>query len=86
MKNINHTTLKIGRDTYDIKPGDFILDNGSCYQFGSGDKRALKREGFNEYHYLRLPKKALKKIDLSKLRKVEIPTVKQDVQLIYYYF
>lgn len=31
--------IKIGRSEYDIKTGDYIMYNGNCYQFCTGDGR-----------------------------------------------
>jgi hypothetical protein len=64
--------IKIGRKTYKVKEGDYIIFNGACYQFCAGDGRILKQEGFNSYRSLVMPKTAVKKIDFSKLEKKEI--------------
>ncbi len=37
-------TIKIGRTEYEIKKGDYILDNGACHQFCSGDNRSLEKK------------------------------------------
>jgi hypothetical protein len=47
-------TIKIGRKEYEIKEGDFLLDNEACIQFCSGDNRTLKREGLDSYRSLRI--------------------------------
>lgn len=47
MKN-----LKIGRKEYEVKPGDYIMDNGACYQFCSGDGRELAGKGFVSFKNL----------------------------------
>jgi len=64
-------TIKIGRTEYEIKKGDYILDNGACHQFCSGDNRALERKGFNAYRNIVIPKTLVKKINFDKLKKVE---------------
>jgi hypothetical protein len=70
MASITVETIKIGRTTYDVKPGDYILDNGSCHQFIAGDKRTLKRDGFTSYHTLIMPKTLVKKIPFIRMTKV----------------
>lgn len=74
MASITVKTIKIGRTTYDVKPGDYILDNGSCHQFIAGDKRTLKYElkvgGFAEYHSLVMPKTLVKKTPFIRMTKV----------------
>jgi hypothetical protein len=64
-------TIKIGRTTYDVKPGDYILDNGSCHQFIAGDKRTLKVGGFTEQYSLVMPKTLVKKIPFIRMTKVK---------------
>jgi len=77
-------TIKIGRFTYDIRKGDYILDNGACIQFITGDRRTLISSGFDRKTSLRIPKTTVKKIIspiLDSLRKVE-----KQPSLTYYYF
>ena len=59
--------IKIGRETYEVKKGDYILYNGACYQFIAGDKRTLKYQGWTSYHSLVMPKTLIKKIPFDKL-------------------
>lgn len=63
------STVKIGRKEYLIQKGDYILYNGACYQFCSGDGRTLKSKGFNQYANLKLPDVMVKKIPFDKMRK-----------------
>lgn len=70
MAVITMETIKIGRATYDVKPGDYILDNGACHQFIAGDKRTLKIEGFNLYNSLMMPKTLVKKIPFIRMTKI----------------
>lgn len=62
-------TIKIGRIEYEVKDGDYILFNGACHQFCSGDGRALKYKGFDKYSSLIIPKTTVKKIPFDKLKK-----------------
>ena len=64
-------SLKIGRNTYEIKKGDFIYYNTSCYQFFTGDGRIIRSEKFATFNHIILTKSALKAIPLDKLIKKE---------------
>lgn len=67
--------IKIGRNEYDIKTGDYILYNGSLYQFCTGDSRILKYgSGFNHHRNLVVPMTTIKTIDFDELTKVEYST------------
>jgi hypothetical protein len=77
-------TIKIGRTEYQIKKGDYILDNGACYQFCSGDGRTLKQVGYTGYTNLVLPKSLVNKITFSEMTKKESNRYGQN--LIYYIF
>jgi len=70
MAAITMETIKIGRTTYEVKPGDYILYNGSCHQFVTGDKRTLKQDGFNAYSSLKMPATLIKKIPFIRMTKV----------------
>ncbi len=70
MAAITVETLKIGRVTYEVKSGDYILYNGSCHQFVTGDKRTLKQDGFNAYSSLKMPATLIKKIPFIRMTKV----------------
>ena len=59
--------IKIGRETYEVKKGDYILYNGACYQFIAGDRRTLKHKGWTTYTSLVMPKTLVKKIPFDKL-------------------
>ena len=63
------SAVKTGRKEYPIKKGDYILYNGSCYQFCSGDGRALKFERFTQYTNLQLSASTVKKIPFDKMQK-----------------
>ena len=68
-RNTVLSAVKIGRKEYLIQKGDYILYNGQCYQFCSGDGRTLKSEGFNQYTNLKLPDVMVKKIPFDKMQK-----------------
>ena len=70
MAVITMETIKIGRITYDVKSGDYILYNGSCHQFVAGDGRTLKQDGFSSLHSLVMPKTLVKKIPFIRMTKV----------------
>ena len=63
------SAVKIGRKEYPIKKGDYILYNGACYQFCSGDGRTLKSERFTQYTNLQLSASTVKKIPFDKMQK-----------------
>ena len=63
------SAVKIGRKEYPIKKGDYILYNGACYQFCSGDGRTLKLERYIQYTNLRLPNAMVKKIPFENMVK-----------------
>ena len=63
------SAVKIGRKEYPIKKGDYILYNGACYQFCSGDGRTLKLERYTQYTNLRLPDAMVKKIPFNDMQK-----------------
>ena len=76
--------IKIGRKEFDVKKGDYILDNGLCFQFCTGDGRVLLRKGFNSYTSLLVPASMMKKINLSTL--AAKPYQVHGMNLIRYYF
>lgn len=63
------SAVKIGRQEYPIKKGDYILYNGTCYQFCSGDGRTLKLEQYTQYTNLILPDSMVKKIPFDDMEK-----------------
>jgi hypothetical protein len=73
--------IKVGRKVFQPKKGDYILDNGSCKQFCTGDGRGLFFKAWTEYRNVVLPKNAIKLINLSEMRKVIKPNGFQ-----YYFF
>jgi hypothetical protein len=63
------TRIKNGRLEFDIHKGDYILDNGSCIQFMTGDRRILYRKKRDAITSFRVSKVELNKIPLDKLDK-----------------
>lgn len=84
MAAITMETIKIGRVTYDVKSGDYILYNGSCYQFIAGDKRTLKQQGWTSYSSLQMPATLVKKIPFIRMTKVSFNLDGMD--LVKWYF
>ncbi len=84
MAAITMETIKIGRTTYEVKPGDYILYNGSCYQFVTGDKRTLKQDGFNSYSSLKMPAILVKKIPFIRMTKVNSKLGEMDCVKFYF--
>lgn len=83
------TEIKIGRNIYQIKKGDYILDNGACLQFCSGDNRTLKQSGFDSYKSLSISITTEKKVInpiLKDLEKREIKSTFSGQTFIKYYF
>lgn len=62
-------SIKIGRNEYEIKKGDYILYNGACYQFITFDKRILDFKNHQKIHSLTIPKTTIKKIPLDLMQK-----------------
>lgn len=62
-------SIKIGRNEYEIKKGDYILYNGACYQFITSDKRMLKFKNHQKIDALTIPKTTIKKIPLDLMQK-----------------
>jgi hypothetical protein len=77
-------SLKIGRTTYEVKSGDYILYNGSCYQFVTGDKRTLKQEGFIGHTSLKMPTTLVKKIPFIRMTKVNSKLGEMDCVKFYF--
>ena len=65
-------SFKIGGKEYDIKKGDYLLDNESSIQFKTGDGRILYRKKWDTYNYIELNKTALKQFDLSSMECVQV--------------
>lgn len=84
MAAITMSEVKIGRTTYPVKSGDYILYNGACYQFMAGDGRTLKQEGFTGYSNLKMPMTLVKKIPFIRMTKVSFN--KDGVDLVKWYF
>jgi hypothetical protein len=78
--------IKIGRKTYDIKKGDYILFNRACYQFCTGDGRGLKFENWSSYSSLVIPKIRLKEIPFDSLNKIETGTEEDRTLMIKWIF
>lgn len=64
-------TIKIGRLEIAIKPGDYIIYNGSVYQFCAADGRSLKNKGFSKYTALLISKDALSKVPFAEMEKAD---------------
>ena len=62
------TTIKVGRKEFEVKSGDYLMDNGGCIQFCSGDGRALVWEKYSSLTSVLLSLAAIKKIDFKQLR------------------
>ena len=77
-------TIKIGRVTYEVKSGDYILDNGSCHQFIAGDGRTLKQANLTSYSNLLMPKTLVKKIPFIRMTKVSFN--KDGMSFVKWYF
>lgn len=43
------TEIKINRQTYEIKQGDYVQYNGACYLFCAGDRRTLRYGNFTNF-------------------------------------
>jgi hypothetical protein len=72
MSDLTIETIKVGRETYEVKKGDYILYNGACYQFIAGDMRTLKHQGWTSYSSLMIPKTLVKKIPFDSMLKKEV--------------
>lgn len=64
-------SIKINRKEYVIEKGDYILYNGSCYQFYAGDNRTLKMSNHSSLSYIRIPTSVITKINLNDLQSFE---------------
>ena len=84
MAVITMETIKIGRTTYEVKSGDYILYNGACHQFITGDKRTLKVDGWTSYHSLVMPNSLVKKIPFFRMTKVSNNSY--GMELVKWYF
>ena len=62
------TIIKVGRKEFEVKSGDYLMDNGVCIRFFSGDGRALVWEKYSPLTSVLLPLAAIKKIDFTQLR------------------
>jgi len=78
--------IKIGRRVFDIKSGDYIMYNGACYQFCTGDKRTLYRKTWIDYRQIRIPKIRLKEIPFDKMRKETRDSDMIKSKLTYWFF
>ena len=78
------SAVKIGRKEYQITKGDYILYNGACYQFCSGDGRTLKSERYTQYTNLRLPDSMVKKIPFDDMEKQNYKS--SGVDLVRWFF
>jgi hypothetical protein len=76
--------IKIGKTEYMIQKGDYILYNGSCYQFCSGDGRTLYHKNYTHYNNVVISNSLVKKIDLDNMRKITKHF--HGMEMTYYYF
>lgn len=79
-------TIKIRNKCIEIHTHDYIMYNGACYLFCSGDKRTLRVEGFRSYTHIKCTKKMMIEIDLTTLRKVVTGNKEDRTYLEYYFF
>jgi len=78
--------MKIGRTRNEIKPGDYVIFNGACYQFCSGDGRPLKTKGWYSQKNLVIPKTRMKQIPFDELKKVTTGNKEKRTLLIKWRF
>lgn len=64
-------SIKVRRREYEVKKGDYIVYNGICFMFNSGDNRVLEYKGFEKTTYITLPKSTVKTIPFEKLKRGE---------------
>lgn len=75
--------IKIGRETYKIYPGDYIMDNGACLQFCTNG-RVLKYKDWTKHTSLVIPKTTFSKVVKPILHLLE--EKKGGKTIIRYYF
>jgi len=73
--------IKVGHKVFQPQKGDYILDNGACKQFCTGDGRTLVQKGYDSYRNIVLPKSVVKNINIASMRTVVKPNGLQ-----YYFF
>ncbi len=78
--------IKIGRNTYTILQGDYVMYNKACYQFVAGDGRALKYDGYNKVTAIILPKIVKESIPLYRMKVIEKGSIEQKNLLTKWYF
>lgn len=79
-------SFTIRKQTYEIKKGDYIMYNGSCYQFFSGDGRVLKYDNLTGYNSIVLTTKAFSQLDLTNCKVVEKDSKYTNNKLTYWIF
>jgi hypothetical protein len=67
--------------SYQPQKGDYILDNGACKQFCTGDGRELYFKKWTSYSSIVLTKAAIKQINIAGMR-----TKVRSNNCQYYYF
>ena len=78
--------IKYYHQEFETQKGGYILFNGVCYQFGTGNKRILGYDGYTAYKSINITKTMLKQIPLDKMKKI-IKGKKEDrSELIYWIF
>ena len=61
-------TFKIGKKEYEIRYGDYLLDNDRSIQFVTGDGRMIFGNGFERNNSIALSKTALKQFDMTSMK------------------
>jgi len=64
-------SIKMRRTEYEVKKGDYVVFNGACFIFHTGDNRVLEYKGFEKTTYVTLPKSVVKTIPFEKLKREE---------------
>lgn len=77
--------ITIRTKKYKIFRGDYIMYNGRCFMFHSGDQRTLRwdESGFTFYKYVELTKRALAQINFEKLH---FKSTEDENGCVYWFF
>jgi len=78
--------FKIRKREIETKKGDYILFNGACYQFCTGDKRQIYFDGWHSVNSILLTKKVFNEIDFSELIKKEFGEKEKRTLMVYWFF
>lgn len=74
--------IKCGRHEYELKEGDYILDNGACYQFIPKDNSLLPCGKWERLSSVRVSKKEFNRIIVHQNFKIKIGSISK----MKYYF